>query len=174
MHVTATTGTGRTANRWWERGYWIVFSTVSALLVLPVLVVRYPPMHDYPNHLARVFILAHLRDVPAYEARWKPYPNLAMDAIVVPLQRDLDVDTASRIFLVSIPLLFLFGVHRLGRVLHGRPAPAAPLAAYVFFHTLYFYGFLNYVFGVGLFLLACGSRSSTGSRGDRRTRAQNP
>src|SRR5438552_590925 len=55
---------------------------IGAALLLPVWLVRYPPLLDYPNHLARSFVLAHLND-PAfhfrgfYPAEWVPIPTLA-------------------------------------------------------------------------------------------------
>jgi hypothetical protein len=140
-----------------RRSHRAVLGATAAFLVLPLLVVRRPPLLDYPNHLARTYVLAHL-DAPAfrgaYAAEWAPYPNLAMDAVVVPLQRLVGAETAARVFLVATALLFLFGADRLGRALHGRPAPSAPLAAYFFFNAMFLYGFLNFVFGVGLFFVA--------------------
>src|SRR2546421_4962719 len=64
-----------------------LFVVIAAgMLVLPFWIVTYPPLLDYPNHLARVFILAHLHD-PAfhfseyYGSDWGPYPYLTMDSL---------------------------------------------------------------------------------------------
>ncbi len=126
-------------------------------LVLPVLVARFPPLHDYPNHLARTFILGHLDDpsfARHFTSAWLPYPNLAVDALGTPLGIALPPELAGRLFLVLLPTLYLLGAHRIGRALHGGLSLGVPLASFVFFNTLYFYGFVNYVFGVGFFLLA--------------------
>ena len=58
--------------------------SIGILLLLPVWIVRYPPLVDYPNHLARYFILAHLKDpnlhlAELYESKWGPYPYVALD-----------------------------------------------------------------------------------------------
>ena len=66
--------------------------SIGILLLLPVWIVRYPPLVDYPNHLARYFILAHLKDpnlhlAELYESKWGPYPYVALDLLGVALQR---------------------------------------------------------------------------------------
>ncbi len=84
---------------------------LGVLLVLPFWVVRYPPLVDYPNHLARAYILAHPEDpvlARFYEPAWGPYPYLATDLIMVALQGLFDVETAGRILLsllaIAVPL----------------------------------------------------------------------
>ncbi len=59
---------------------WVgLFALLASSLIIPFLSVNEPPLLDYPNHLARTFILNHLHD-PAfhfseyYRADWKPYP----------------------------------------------------------------------------------------------------
>jgi hypothetical protein len=52
---------------------------LAAILLVPIWSVAFPPLLDYPNHLARSFVLAHLAD-PAYtfsrfyRADWGAYP----------------------------------------------------------------------------------------------------
>ena len=58
-------------------------------------------MVDYPNHLARMYLLSRtgVADAnPFYQIAWAAYPNLAMDLIVPPLGRLLGVETATRFF----------------------------------------------------------------------------
>jgi len=50
------------------------------------------PLLDYPNHLARAFVLAHLHDpqVPLrtiFPRRLGLYPYIGMDALLVGLQK---------------------------------------------------------------------------------------
>ena len=42
---------------------------VAAVVVLPLLYTLVPPLEDYPNHLARMFALASLRELTANRAR---------------------------------------------------------------------------------------------------------
>jgi hypothetical protein len=65
-------------------------STILVIILLvgslvPTVVVAIPAMVDYPNHLARMHILAAAgtpEENPFYTVRWRAYPNLAMDVIV--------------------------------------------------------------------------------------------
>ncbi|MGH9531704.1 MAG: hypothetical protein ACRD2Q_04880 [Terriglobales bacterium] len=82
---------------------------VAAALLLPVWTVRHPPLVDYPNHLARAFILAHPEDATLgryYAADWSPNPYLLMDLALVALQGVMPVEIAGRV-LLSVALLAL-------------------------------------------------------------------
>src|SRR5208282_411745 len=64
---------------------------------------------DYPNHLAGAFVLAHLKDPGFqfsryYASDWNTYPYLAMDVILLGLQRFLAIEIAGRV-LLSLCLL---------------------------------------------------------------------
>ena len=84
---------------------------LAALLLAPVWVVSYPPLLDYPNHLASSYVLAHLHD-PAlpfhawYGAKWGLYPYLAMEVTLRILQSFLNIELAGRLYL-SLALLAL-------------------------------------------------------------------
>ena len=80
-----------------------IFLIVVALLA-PIWTVRYPPIVDYPNHLASAFVLAHLNDPSFhfssfYAADWNANPYLAMDVILVGLQRLMPIEIAGRVLL---------------------------------------------------------------------------
>jgi hypothetical protein len=86
---------------------------IAAALLLPIWLVRYPPLLDYPNHLARSFVLYHLND-PAYHfrgfyrAEWGPYPYLGMDLALIALQRVFSAEIAGKLLLslcvLGVPL----------------------------------------------------------------------
>ncbi len=62
------------------------------MLLAPIWTVAFPPLLDYPNHLARAFVLAHLSDAHFsfrnfYRADWGAYPYLGMDASLAVLDR---------------------------------------------------------------------------------------
>ncbi len=62
------------------------FLLLSLIAVLPIASVHLPPILDYPNHLARMHILAALPGsadlAHYYRAVWTPIPDLAFDAVV--------------------------------------------------------------------------------------------
>jgi hypothetical protein len=82
-------------------------------------------MVDYPNSLARAYILDNHTEyhVDRYFAKSPmPWPYLAMDGVVVPLQAISDVEVTGKIFSTAIVLLFAVGCHQMGRRIHaGRP-----------------------------------------------------
>src|SRR5271167_2568850 len=77
---------------------------LAAMLLAPIWRAAFPPLLDYPNHLARAFVLSHLSD-PAfqfsqfYRADWAALPYLGMDASLAVLGRIFPIDTAGRVFL---------------------------------------------------------------------------
>lgn len=85
-------------------------ATISIVLVLgcimvaPIWMVKYPPLIDYPDHLARTFITAHLHDpqfqyTRFYAVSWNLYPYLAMDLFLLLLQQVMNVTIAGKILL---------------------------------------------------------------------------
>lgn len=137
--------------------YWCLLCLTGALLCLPVIFTAYVPLVDYPNHLARAYVLRFYDEVPAYAAEYRvalePLPNLALDLIVPLALRFFGPLTAGKIFLVLTVLLFVAGCHRLGRAIHGSPTWLALPCCFLVYSSTFLYGFVNYVFGVGLFCL---------------------
>src|SRR5438874_9041200 len=97
--------------------------SIGILLLAPVWLVRYPPLVDYPNHLARYFILAHLKDpslhlAQFYGSRWGFYPYVAVDLLAVALQWLLPIDIVGRvilsIYLLGLPLATYFFLRQIG------------------------------------------------------------
>jgi hypothetical protein len=127
----------------------VLLFVLAGGLLAPIWTVHYPPLVDYPNHLASAFVLAHLND-PAFHFRdfyasdWNTYPYLAMDVILVPLQRLVSIDLAGRLLLslcvLSVPAAAWFFLHRANP---GEEALA--FWSLLVSNNLYFfrYGFLN-------------------------------
>lgn len=142
-------------------GYRLALCLVALLLCLPLLAVEYPPLVDYPNHLARVHILSQYDDVPAfretYERQFEPIPNLGGDLMILLLNQFVGIFAAGKIFLVLTALLFVSGCHLLGRAIHGGRTWLALPCCFFFYNSMLFYGFINFLFGAALFMigLAC-------------------
>ena len=130
---------------------------VAALLLAPLLLVDIPPLLDYPNHLARLFLLAHGRDdailAPMFMVRWGVIPNLAIDLIGPPLIRWLPVHIAGRLLLAMVLLLPFAGVLALQFVLFRRVHPWALASALILPSGAFLLGFLNFIAGLGGALL---------------------
>ena len=106
---------------------------------------------DYPNHLARMHLLAAGGDA-FYSVRWALLPNLAEDLIVPPLGRVMPLDIAGKLFLVMIFALMAGGVVWLNRIATGAWR-LWPLLGFLFlYNRILLWGFLNYLFGIGVAL----------------------
>ena len=142
-----------------RRGFILaVYGIVCVLLAIPVFSVVVPPLVDYPNHLARMHILAAFNDSPAlranYVVAWKLAPYLAMDLIVPRLAGFMSIYTAGQVFLFFCLVQFVLGTAAVHAAVFRRLSPwpaASGLFAYSFVVS---YGFVNYFFGIGVWLLA--------------------
>jgi hypothetical protein len=130
------------------------------LLVLaigPVFVVDIPAMQDYPNHLARMYILSRDGTAaanPFYQVRWTFNTNLAIEIIVPPLAGLIGVAAATKAFYLISQLLVISGALALERVVKGR-LQIAPMAVPMMLYSLPFaWGFVNFEFGLGAALWA--------------------
>jgi hypothetical protein len=135
----------------------LAFLLLLVFLLGPVFAVEIPAMVDYPNHLARMYVLSRAGTAAAssfYQVTWGLYPNLAMDLIVPPLARFTSVDAATKAFYLVSQLLVISGTMMLERVVKGR-LEIAPIAVAMFLYCFPFaYGFVNFEFGFGVALWA--------------------
>ena len=135
---------------------------LAGALLAPIWSVRFLPIVDYPNHLASAFVLAHLKDPGFhfsgfYTADWNTYPYLAMDVILVGLERIVPIDLAGRLLVslcvLSVPAAAWFFVRRANPG-EERLALWSLLVA----NNLYFflYGFLNLQLSLAVCLFLLG------------------
>lgn len=135
------------------RAPWIAAcATAALLLVLPLAVVDLPPLLDYPNHLARMLILAEGARDPALARYWQPawdiLPNLATDLVIPPLARVMPLELAGRLVLGAILLLLYAAILLHHRAAFGRRSWWPVAGALVVCNGLFLLGFMN--FSVGL------------------------
>ena len=131
----------------------VVILLVGSLM--PTLVVSIPAMADYPNHLARMHILAAAGtpgENPFYTVRWSAYPNLAMDVIVPWLAQWMSVEAATKLFLLVSQLLIVSGAVALEWTVKKRHQFSGFAALLVLYSLPFAWGFLNFEFSLGLAL----------------------
>jgi hypothetical protein len=138
--------------------WWASLALILAMLVLPLFLADVPPLLDYPNHLARMFVLKHLPDDPVlaqmYKAKWRILPNVGMDFLVPTLLNLLSLNVAGKIFVMLALILPMLGAVMLHRALF-RVQSYWPLStALVAYNTIFLLGFLNFLVGIGLALVA--------------------
>lgn len=131
---------------------------LGGLTLSPLLWVHIPPLVDYPNHLARMSVLLHDGDGSAiatnYVAHWRLLPNLAIDLVVPALAQIMPLELAGKLFVAVSMSLSVIGTATLHRALHGRVG-LWPLCALLFvYNMVLWYGFLNYLFTLGVAILA--------------------
>lgn len=145
------------ANRQQLGSHWLVFGTVLLFLCLPVITTHYAPLVDYPSHLARAYILSQYSHTPIFQHNYvevrEVIPNLAIDLIVPALLHVVGIVAASRIFLFLMIVVFALGVRMLDAAIHGHPTRAAILCMFLIYNSMLLYGFVNYLFGVGMFCI---------------------
>lgn len=157
---------GLSVNRWirllfdssgGQNAYYLIFTVLLLLQLCPIWLTPYPAMHDYPNHLARVHILHEYIGSESYQATyerdWRLIPNLAMDLIVPVFMNIVSIETSSRIFLSLVVLGFNLGLHLLGLAINSGPHWNVLATTFFTYNFALSYGFVNYVFGLGMFFL---------------------
>lgn len=126
-------------------------------LLWPLLLVDVPPLLDYPNHLARAYLLATLNRgsvfAPIYSIRWDIIPNIAVDLVLPPLLHVLPPHVAGRVVLGGVLLLPVIGTIAYSRALFGMWSWWPLASGLIAYNALLLSGFLNFTAGVGLALL---------------------
>ena len=138
-----------------DRIWWLALAGLCAVLVAPLFVVDVPPLLDYPNHLARAFVLASLPDdtilARVYAPHWSIMPNLALDLLAPPLMHVLPVHVVGRLTIAAALLLPVLGTVAYNTAIGGRWwSFGVGLVAY---NTCLLQGFLNFSISVGAALL---------------------
>jgi len=132
---------------------------VAAAILLPIWSVAFPPLLDYPNHLARAFVLRHLHD-PAftfsnyYASDWGLYPYLGMDGSMFVLDRLFPIETAGRVFLSLCALMFPAAAWFFLREAHPGEDWTAAWALLAAYNVFFLEGFLNFDLGLAVGMIA--------------------
>ena len=138
-----------------------LYGVFAAIVLFPIAMVTVPGLTDYPNHLARMYILAaHDRSPDLsgfYDIDWQPIPYLAMDVMFRGLRWIDSIYDAGRLFVgfcLVFPPLCVAALHY---VVHRRVS-VVPTVMFLFcYNYLFSWGFFNYIpaldFAVLLFAL---------------------
>jgi hypothetical protein len=142
-----------------DRLWWAALACLCCVLLAPLFVVDVPPLVDYPNHLARAFVLASLPDDAVlarfYAPHWSIIPNLALDLVLPPLIQVLPVHVAGRLLIAMAVLLPVLGTVAYNTAINPRSdgrwwSLGVGLLAY---NNCLLYGFLNFAIALGFALL---------------------
>ncbi len=154
------------------RVWWLLAAALLVVLVAPFLLVDVPPVLDYPNHLARYFVLAHPDDPvlsQMYAPNWRILPNLGMDLIGVALLHVTDVHVGGRILLALSLVAPIIGVIVYHRAAFGRTSLWPLASGVIAYNGVFFLGFMNFLLAIGLALCAAAGWIVLGRRNMTRT-----
>lgn len=142
------------------RVLWRAHVIALVILLFPFFVVRYPLLTDYPNHLARIALLARYDVDPwvrqTFARTGIMVPNLAMDLSLPWVIPPLSAPAAGLVFIVVCAITFQFGAALVSRALLERRSYREVFLAALFMNSSLLYGFLNYMAALALFLVGFG------------------
>ncbi|HEY0852836.1 MAG TPA: hypothetical protein VGD96_23180 [Bradyrhizobium sp.] len=141
-----------------ESWRWVVAAGLLVIvLAIPFVLVDVPPVLDYPNHLARYFVLAHPDDPflsQMFAPHWGILPNLGMDIIGASLLRVTDLHIGGR-FLLALSLFApIIGVAVYHRAVFGEWSWWTLASGLLAYNGAFFLGFANFLLSLGLALMA--------------------
>ena len=134
-----------------------MFVVLFALSQVPLYAIRYVDITDFPNHLARFYILQHLSDsawLQRYYAETPHtiFPNLGMEVVVPLLAQCVDTALALKIFASLGALFTTTGAMALARAFLGRVSYMTLGVALFSNNAMFQFGLFNYLFALGLAL----------------------
>lgn len=138
----------------------LIIGFALALVCVPVVAVRVPPLLDYPNHLARLWLLSGGIDLTTlaqfYAADWRnALTNGGMDMLVVMLAPLLGgAEPAMRLMVALALVMPPLGAVLLNRAMFGHWRVWQVGFVIFAFNGILLAGFLSFMIGLGAALLA--------------------
>jgi peptidylprolyl isomerase len=134
----------------------LVLGCAALSVAVPLCLARYVPFVDYPDHLAQIATIANIND-----PRFAPYYELALGksqyfSFYLPaalLAKMFGTEIGTRIALIAALAGLPLAVAVFLRA-HGRSALPAAAAAFIGINMQAYWGFINFVEGVTLGILA--------------------
>ncbi len=135
----------------------IVFILLLLSNLIPLWSVKFPPLQDYPNHLARAKIIADYSSESIYQRNFSisyyPLPNLISDFILVPLVRFVSPLLAGKLLLSFYLLLLPLAVACFVATVEPRNLSYAMIAVLWAYNWFFNMGYLNYYASISIFFL---------------------
>jgi hypothetical protein len=136
--------------------WWLSLTLMLAALLVPIITVPVPPLTDYPNHLARCYLLAFGPSDPVlsqmFSAHWQIIPNIAVDLLLPALMHVCSPLTAGRFVLALCLLLPTSGAVALSYAYFRRRSFWQIAAGFAAFNGLFLMGFMNFELAIGVAL----------------------
>lgn len=137
---------------------WVALTLGLLLCLWPLLQTATPPIVDYPNHLARAYILAEWGRFSQFEGVYEfgglVIPNILADLVTVGLVKLVGPFEAGRLLLALLMALLLSGAFAVSAAI-WRPSAWPALIVPFLYNESFYWGFLNYLLGLGLLFWGC-------------------
>jgi hypothetical protein len=134
--------------------WWISLALMLTALLVPILTTEVPPLTDYPNHLARCYVLAFGQTDTVlsqmFSTHWQIIPNVAVDLLLPALMHVFSPLVAGRIILAFCLLLPASGAVALSYAYFQRRSFWQIAAGFASFNALFLMGFLNFELAIGI------------------------
>jgi hypothetical protein len=138
---------------------WFVLTALvlAAVVLLPFAVTPIPPLLDFPNHVAEMYVIAHASADPIlakfFSIHWTVVANSGVELVMPILLRWFPLWDTGRVFAMLALLLPLAGTIAYSRAAFGRWSAWSLAVGLVAYNTLFLLGFMNLMIGLGLALL---------------------
>ena len=139
---------------------WLILLALP-LALLPIASTPVLPMIDFYNHVMRFVLLTNLASDPVlaanYQANLQLLPNIGLDVIAVALQAVVPATWLPHLLAGLVLVTIFAGTLTLSRALGGAVSwLTALLAVPLLYSWIFNWGFVNFLFGLGLALMAAG------------------
>ena len=136
--------------------WWIALLAMFTVLLVPIFSVAVPPLTDYPNHLARCYVLAFGNSDPVlhrmFSAHWEIIPNIGVDLLLPFLMHGIPPLIAGKIVLALCLLLPSSGAIALGYAYFRERSFWQLAVGFAAFNALFLMGFMNFELSIGIAL----------------------
>ncbi len=138
-----------------------LFLLVLLLALLPLASTPVLPMIDFYNHVMRFVLLTNLASDPVlaanYQANLQLLPNVGLDVIAVALQAVMPAAWLPHMLAGLVLVTLYAGTLLLSRALTGATSwLTALLVVPLLYSWIFNWGFVNFLFGLGLAIAAAG------------------
>ena len=139
---------------------WILY-ILSLVAIVPFWTARYLVIVDYPNHLARWFVLFHMKDAAyhfqnLYAPAWGLLPYISTDILGVALQYIFPIDIVGRCVLSLGIILIALCTYFLLKQACPKNTALASFGILMALNPMYLMGSISYGYSLAFCLLAVG------------------
>jgi hypothetical protein len=156
-----------TPDHWYQNRFWLL--AMMMLSTVGVWFTNLPPLTDLLGHMARYHVQLDIGENPILQKnwafQWDLIGNLGVDLLIIPLSSIFGLERAVWIIALLLPPLFVWGLFRVARAVHGKATATTFVALPIALAYPYHFGFVNFCLASALALHGLASWVSLRERG---------